>query len=210
MTHSNEYFLNLLKSGKSTKKQVAVYLEDETVERIDATTKLFALAGGAKSFSRNALIEEAVLKFLKESEKFLLEEMDMSVDEEIKRQRLKKSDTVIMSAMGRGFEETFMGEKEVSPCWYPFNCSSERRQNLEYIAIYRGAPISAITHYAKIKEVRFSAEKDCDVCHLEGNPVELPVAIELGNKPACYFRGPKYTSLNSLLSASCAEDILFN
>ena len=72
---SKDYFSKLLKNSKSSKKQIAVYLDDATVERIDMTIRLFSAVCEAISFSRNTLIEEAVNKFLDESEEFLEKEM---------------------------------------------------------------------------------------------------------------------------------------
>ena len=57
---SNEYFEKLLKNNKISKKQIAVYLDDETIDRIDMTNKIFADVSGSRSFSRTTLIEEAI------------------------------------------------------------------------------------------------------------------------------------------------------
>ena len=205
---SKNYFANLLKSSKTAKKQIAVYLDDTTVERIDMIIRLFSSISDTKSFSRNTLIEEAVGKFLAESEEYLSNELGVSVEEELEEARAQKNDTVIFSAKGRGFEETFMGEIE-TPCWHPCRVSESRERNLKYIAIYRGAPISAITHYAKIKKFEFDPARNCKVCYFDGNPVELPNRIELGNKDGCFFVGAKYTSFDSLLNSEKADEIVF-
>lgn len=204
---SNEYFSKLLKNSSSSKKQIAVYFDDATIERIDMTIRLFSAISEANSFSRNTLIEEAVNKFLDESEEYLEKEMGLSVREEIEETK-RKNDTVIFSSVDRGFEETFMGEAEI-PCWYPCRCSTERIANLKYIAIYRGTPVSAITHYAKIKEIAYSKEKKSNVCYFDGAPIKLPHDIGLGSKSGCFFRGAKYTSIESLLNATTADDITF-
>lgn len=203
----NNYFSNLLKTSKSSKKQIAVYLDEATIERIDMTIRLFSAVSEAKSFSRNTLIEEAINKFLAESDEFLRQEMGLSVDEEIEAIKRLKNNTVILSSADRGFEETFLGEIE-APCWYPCTCSADRIPNLMYIAIYRGAPISAITHYAKVKEIIEDPGKG-KVCYFDGEPIELPRKIGLGNKPNCFFRGAKYTCIESLLNATTADDISF-
>lgn len=204
---SNEYFSKLLKASSSSKKQIAVYFDDATIDRIDMTIKLFSAISEANSFSRNTLIEEAVNKFLDESEEYLEKVMGLSVREELEETQ-RTNNTVILSSVDRGFEETFMGEAEL-PCWYPCRCSTERIPNLKYIAIYRGAPVSAITHYAKIKEITYSKEKKCNVCHFEGDPIKLPHDIGLGSKSGCFFRGAKYTSIECLLNAATADDIVF-
>ena len=205
---SKNYFANLLKGSKAAKKQIAVYLDDATIERIDMIIRLFSSISDTKSFSRNTLIEEAVGKFLAESEEYLASELGISVEEELEESRAQKYDTVIFSAKGRGFEEPFMGEIEM-PCWHPCRVSESRECNLKYIAIYRGTPISAITHYAKIDRFEFDTERNCKVCYFDGAPVELPNRIELGNKDACFFVGSKYTSFNSLLNAKKTDEIVF-
>lgn len=73
------YFDGLLKSNKANKKQIAVYLDDATVERLDMIAKLFSAASDSKSFSRNSLIEIAIEKFLSESETYLREELGADV-----------------------------------------------------------------------------------------------------------------------------------
>lgn len=208
MEKNNSYFNNLLKNSKASKKQVALYLDESKIERIDLVGKLFSSISDSKSFSRNTLIEEAIDKFLDESEKFLQEEHGINVSELLEEAKSEKYDTVILSSNGRGFEETFLGEEE-DACWYPCRISDAREAGLKYIAIYRGAPVSAITHYAKIKEFVYDRERKCKVCHFEGSAVKLPNEIKLGSKDACFFVGAKYTSLDSLLNAAKADEIIF-
>ena len=78
MENQNSYFSKLLKSGKTVKKQVALYLDEAKIERIDMIVKQFSTISDARSFSRNTLIEEAIDKFLEESEKFLLEAIEVA------------------------------------------------------------------------------------------------------------------------------------
>lgn len=204
----NDFFGNLLKSSKLSKKQIALYLDEATIEHIDMLTKLFSSISDSRSFSRNTLIEEAINKFLRESDQFLLDIHGIDVQAQIEEARSERYDTVIFSSKGSGFEETFMGENEPS-CWYPCRISENRTHNLKYIAIYRGAPISAITHYAKIREFKFDQSKNCKVCYFDGSPIELPNKITLGNKESCFFLGTKYTSLESLLNSSKADELTF-
>ena len=71
--HGNvPYFDKLLRSSKANKKQVAVYLDDATVERLDMVAKLFSSLSDSKSFSRNSLIEMAAEKFLETFQKLFL------------------------------------------------------------------------------------------------------------------------------------------
>jgi len=205
-TGSN-YFKDLLKNDKISKKQVAVYFDEHMLERIDTLTGLFSSISDSKSFTRNMLIEEAVGKYIMESEKYLINEHGVSLDEIINN-NYEKFDTVILSSTGKGFENVFMGEKE-SMCWYPCKIGDNRRIHLKHIAIYRGDPISAITHYADIREIKYDLEKDCKVCFFDGEPKKLPQKITLGSKKGVFFRGAKYTALRYLLNSATVDDIVF-
>lgn len=206
--NSFDYFDQMLQNSKSTKKQVALYLDDAKIEEIDMVSKQFSLLSDARSFSRNTLIESAIDKFLNESKDYLLHTCGVDVDALLEEERSGKFDTVIFSAHGRGFEDTFLGEAEPS-CWYSCRVSEARRSHLKYIAIYRGQPISAITHYAKIKEFQDDVPDKGTVCYFEGAPIELPHKIVLGSKPSCFFNGTKYTQLESLLNATQADKLIF-
>lgn len=205
---NKSYFNGLLKNNKSVKKQVAVYFDDLILERIDMIIKIFSSISDTKSFSRNMLIEEAMFKYIEESEKYLKEEHGIDLNDLIDKAQFEKFDTVVLSSNGRGFEETFLGEIE-EKCWYPCKISEAREENLRFIAIYRGQPESAITHYAKIKEFKYNDEKGCKVCYFDGEPISLPNKILLGKKDSVFFIGAKYTKLESLLNAKKADDIIF-
>ena len=201
------YFDNLLKNSKASKKQVAVYLDEAKIERIDMVTKYFSVVSDAKSFSRNTLIELAIDKFLEDSIEYLRESQEIDIEALLKEERAKRFDTVIRSSKGRGFEDTFLGESE-PPCWYPCRIGPEHEPYVKYIAIYRGAPVSAITHYAKVKEFRYDPDKKQKVCIFDGGPIELPHKIELGGRNACCFQGTKYTSLENLLNATKTDELV--
>ena len=202
-----DYFKDFLKNDTTSKKQVAVYFDELKLERIDTLTGLFSKISDSRSFTRNMLIESAVDKYIEESAEFLLDEHGIDLDVLID-DKYRKHDTLILSSKGRGFEETFLGENE-DMCWYPCKISDNRSVHLKHIAIYRGAPISAITHYADILEFKYDLEKDCKVCYFNGEPKELPHKVILGSKNGVFFRGPKYTELKYLLNSATVDDIVF-
>ncbi len=211
---NSSYFNNLLKNSKASKKQIALYLDDAKVERIDTIIKLFSSLSDSKSFARNTLIEEAIDKFLADSEEYLQETYGIDVDAFMEEMRLENAgverfDTLILSSTKRGFEETFLGEDGNTPCWYPCKVSDDREPHVKYIAIYRGRPHSAITHYAKVKHFVYDEELECKVCYFDGDPIELPHKIGLGQKEPCFFIGAKYTTLENLLNATQADELVF-
>ena len=87
-------------------------MDEAKVERIDKIIKIFSSLSDSKSFSRNTLIEEAIDKFIGESEQFLYDEHGIDVERLLEEERAEKYDTVVFSSSGRGFEETFLGESE--------------------------------------------------------------------------------------------------
>lgn len=208
---SFDYFDSIIKNlVEDTKKQVTIYLDDSKLKDLDNLIKAYSEVSNSKSFSRNSLIEMAITKFVDESKMYFKQRHSIEIDEITQEKSQTKSedyDLVILSSIESGFEETFLGEKE-EMCWYPCKIKEERIPKLKYIAIYRGKPISAITHYAAIKKIEYSPEKDANVCYFSEGPFELPTKITLGTRKGYEFRRPNYTTLEKLMSAKIADDII--
>jgi len=49
-----------------------------------------------------------------------------------------------------GFKEVFLGENR----WYAIRIHSSMIDKIKYIVVYQVAPISDITHYAELKEIK--------------------------------------------------------
>jgi len=62
---------------------------------------------------------------------------------------LGEVDTVVVPAREDGFQETFIGENR----WYAVRIHGTMRPQIKYIAAYRVAPVSAITHIAPVKSI---------------------------------------------------------
>ncbi len=58
-------------------------------------------------------------------------------------------DTVVVPARDEGFQEVFLGENR----WYAIRIHGTMRPQIKYIAAYRVAPFSAITHIAAVKSI---------------------------------------------------------
>ena len=211
--NNTDYFDDMLQNSKSTKKQVALYLDEAKIEQIDMVAKQFSALSDAKSFSRNTLLETAIDKFLSESKDYLRNTYNIDIDQLIENshlEKLEKFDTVIFNAQdNQKFRDAFFGEGGVF-CWPDCKISADRAKHIKFIAIYRGAPTSAITHYAKVKPDGFKIENGKKNFYLEGLPIELPNKITLGKKEPCFFHGGvKYTTLESLLNATKADELTF-
>ena len=58
-------------------------------------------------------------------------------------------DTIVVAARPDGFQNVFLGEN----CWYAIRISGGKLNEIKYIAAYRVAPNSAVTHVAEIESI---------------------------------------------------------
>lgn len=62
---------------------------------------------------------------------------------------LSDIDTIVVPAREEGFQEVFIGEN----CWYSIRIHSSMISKIKFIAAYQVAPISAITHLARVDRI---------------------------------------------------------
>ena len=73
---------------------------------------------------------------------------------------------------------------------------------LKYVAIYRAAPVSAITHWAEIDRIEQYEDTNKKIIYFKNEGVKLEVSVKLGNSDANSMRSPRYTTKEKLLGAS--------
>jgi len=108
-------------------------------------------------------------------------------------------DTLVVSAREEGFQRVFLGENR---WWTVLTIKKEIRPQLKYIAVYRAAPISAITHYAEIKDIRpFGGNTQKLLIDLVGPPKPIgPLRlVQQGEVKAP--QSHRYTQFSKLLKA---------
>lgn len=210
MSEAKESFRKLLmQKEENERKNITVNLENETFLKIDKVTKILSNLNPSKNFSRNSIIEAAIDAFLRESAMVLKEDFDIDLDsDEIvfeKEAKINDSDydLLILPAHNEGFEETFLGEN----CWYSFRIKEERIEKIKYIAMYRAAPISGITHYAKVKNISQYEDTKKKIAYFEDLPIELPHVVKLGTTNANALRAPRYAKLSKLLNAQEVSEL---
>lgn len=198
MNRANKKILERLEPVKEPeKKQFFLTLPLELTERLDRVAKAMTKASG-RSVTRNMLIEDAVEAFLDEAVP-TLEERGIALEE---TEAPDFYDTVVLPAHEEGFRQVFLTEGS----WYPKRVKPERMERIRYVAIYVGKPISAVTHYGKVREFVPDGEGKYRM-ELEGAPVELPHPIPLGGINAASVRAPRYTTLERLLAAEEYKDL---
>ncbi|MDP2983603.1 MAG: hypothetical protein Q8O92_09780 [Candidatus Latescibacter sp.] len=76
----------------------------------------------------------------------------VSIDDQISQETvvdIAELDTIVVPAREDGFQETFLGEKR----WYSIRIHSSMLKKIKYIAAYRTAPESSITHIAEVESI---------------------------------------------------------
>lgn len=190
-----------------SKKTIAISLEENLINDIKKITDVFSEINGSKSFTRNSLIEDAIKNYVREAKDILKNEFNIDVDNDIyenkKLESESKFDTVIFPAHNDGFESTFLVEN----CWYPVRVNENKIPFISYVAIYRAAPVSAITHFAKVKSIAQYKGTDKKIIYFEGNPIELKTPIKLGDINASSMRSPRYTTKDKLLKSKIIKEL---
>lgn len=113
-------------------------------------------------------------------------------------------DTIVVPAQEDGFMETFIGENR----WYAIRIHSTMLSKIKYIAAYRVAPISAITHIASVKSI--AAWQDSSKYLLDFvEPAQEITPIKLLPKPYGLVKapqGPRYASYDHLMKATNLDE----
>ena len=110
-------------------------------------------------------------------------------------------DTIICPAREDGFQETFLGQN----CWYAIRLNASRIPQIRYIAAYRVAPIAAITHYAKVKDIKPHKRSGKFIVHFKGKAKKIRPIPSEGSRRG--VQGPMFSSLKRLRAAKTLDDV---
>lgn len=111
-------------------------------------------------------------------------------------------DTILVAARQESFNRVFLEDW----CWYPIRISAEKLQSLKWIAVYQTAPISAITHFARIVQIVDYLETGRYKIAIH-EPQQLSSRIALGDNRSKTLQGQRYTTLEKLNKAKIVEDL---
>lgn len=120
-----------------------------------------------------------------------------------RKERRDRCDTLIVPAQKEGFERVFLGEDR----WYAVRIRESRLEQIKWLAAYQVSPISAITHIAKVKEIK--PYKDTGKYEIVfENPAEKIKKIPLGSNSSKSPQGPVYAEMEKIRKAKDVEQIL--
>jgi hypothetical protein len=119
----------------------------------------------------------------------------------------KNFDTIVCPARDEGFESAFMGQR----AWWALRIRETNLPKIRYIAIYRVAPTSAITHYGEVDRIEpYTGSDEPEGKYkifLKGGAVELERPVGLGKNVNLKPQGIKYACLGDILRATTLEDV---
>jgi hypothetical protein len=111
-------------------------------------------------------------------------------------------DTVVVPAQEEGFQQVFLGQD----CWYAIRIGGGMLGKIKYIAAYQSNPVSAITHYAAIKQIEpYGDEGKYKLVFAE--PAKTIGPIPFAGAPSGSMQGPRYTSVARLKTARKITDL---
>lgn len=113
-------------------------------------------------------------------------------------------DTIVVPAQEEGFQEVFLGED----CWYAIRIGGGMLSKIKHIAAYQTSPVSAVTHYADVARIEPYGDRGKYRVVFSGPAKPLDKPVPYGDAPKGSMQGPRYTSLDRLLSATKISDLL--
>ncbi len=120
-----------------------------------------------------------------------------------RKMRFAGKDTIVCAAKDEGFESAYMKQY----AWWAIRIREWKIPHIKYLAVYRVAPISAITHYAEVERIEPFGDEGKYKLVFKGKPSKLERIVPLGMKRNIKPQGPKYTSLDRIMNANTLDDL---
>lgn len=190
----------LIRAEEPPRKSLSIPFKSENIQKLDALAKAMTQHSG-NTVTRNMLIEDAVESFIEEAlTVFSEKDIDLTLNE------ADDFDTVIFPAQDtEAYRKTFFEDRQ----WKYVRIDRRKIPKIQYIALYVGAPQSAICHYAKVAQDGFLLDEHLKkyTILLDGDPIALSAPIPLGSATPLATRSAKYTTLQKLLASREYRDL---
>jgi hypothetical protein len=112
-------------------------------------------------------------------------------------------DTIVVPAQEDGFQEVFVGENR----WYAIRIHASMIPQIKYIAAYRVAPVSAITHWALVKNIEPWEDTGKFVVNFVDAAKEIGRITLVPKSRVKALQGPRYTSFDRLQRAKSLDEV---
>ncbi|MFD3447134.1 hypothetical protein ACFDTO_21285 [Microbacteriaceae bacterium 4G12] len=198
----------LLKGKDETKKQISLVIDSELIRSLDVIAEEFKKLTKGKISSRNQLVELGLSEYVKEASFVLLKDHGVNIEELLVGNENEDEDynnlpsqtekmVAVFPAREDGFNQVFLNEHQ----WYSIRIAEWRIEKIKYVACYRIAPYSEITHYAKVKDIIPFEDSGKYQIKFDGEPIPLTQPIKRGNNDTTNVQSTRYTTLDKLLNA---------
>ena len=112
-------------------------------------------------------------------------------------------DTVVVPAREEGFQDVFLKENR----WYAVRIHGTMRPQIKYIAAYRVAPISAITHIAPVRSIEPWKDTAKFVLNFAEPAKEIgPISLVKGSRGKA-LQNLRYTNRQTIEQAKTLDDV---
>lgn len=198
-----DHFLESLVHDKEFRALVII---DEETDDLHAVTKNLGFPVEIIEFSTYANDKgERIHRFepfLGDIEIVGVETVDDARTRERRPRDLSSLDTVVVPAREDGFKEVFLGEDR----WYKVRIHPSMISQLKYVAVYRTAPVSAITHYAPIRSIEPWQNTGKMVINFAEPAREItPLKLTKNGRVAPLY-GLRYTNFEKLKTAKSLDE----
>lgn len=112
-------------------------------------------------------------------------------------------DTIVVPAQEDGFQEVFIGENR----WYAIRMHASMIPRMKYIAAYRVAPISAVTHWAPVNNIMPWQDTGKFVVNFTEPAKEIEHINLVPKSRVKAPQAPRYTSFSRLQKSKTLDDL---
>lgn len=113
-------------------------------------------------------------------------------------------DTVIVPAQEEGFQNVFLGQNR----WFAIRIGGGMLEKIQYIAAYRTAPISAVTHVAKVARIESYGDAGKYQLIFAEAAKELDRPIPFGEAPRGSMQASRYAKYSDFETAKDIKELL--
>lgn len=126
-----------------------------------------------------------------------------ATSDKVRSEAIAEIDTVVVPAREDGFKKVFLGENR----WYEIRMHHSVIPRMKYIAAYQVAPVSAITHWAPIKNIEPWQDTGKFVINFAKPAKEISPIPLIPKSRVKALQNTRYTSFDTLQKAKTLDEV---